>query len=124
MVWLGGAVVLVRAVGPAADALGDDAMAFMRELNLKGPLPNIIMLSALSTLVFGWLLYYNNFGDRMVFSTISTSALSIGALLGTAAFFEAFFLIKRSSPDWAIWVNYSLKTSGANQAMRGTSTSG
>ena len=94
--WAGGSITMMHAIGPTAKALGDDAKSFMQYLNLKSPFATVMFAASGLTVLSGVLLYYNLFGDRIVFSSVNAAALTLGAIFGIGGWLIAYLMIKRS----------------------------
>jgi hypothetical protein len=80
--WVGAAWLVTFFVSPAAQSLGADGGKFMTTLMSRYRLPLYISVSAVITLVAGFILYYTRFISLGLASTSSGMVFGLGGILG------------------------------------------
>ena len=98
--WAGATFVLASHVSPSAKATGEAGQAFMRHLSGKAKLSDALGVTGTITLLSGLIMYGLQGWDKQLGSA-NGIALTLGVVLGAAAYFHGLFVQRKAITNLA-----------------------
>ncbi len=93
--WAGATFILASHITPTVKATGTAGQEFMKYLSGKAKLSDILGLTGLLSLLSGLIMYSLQGWDRQL-SSPSWIALTLGAIIGAAAYFHGLFVQRKA----------------------------
>ena len=112
--WVGGSIFMASVMGPTVRAAGPEGGRFMMRMASFGQLSKVLTLGALGTVLAGLLLYYPTSGglNGAWLSSAHGITLTLGALVGIAAFLHGIFVSGRTAAKMKVVADQILATQG------------